>query len=386
MTNHNTLFTNIMKFVHQTGARCHDIRLFKTLIWAVVGIILSQKPHFSQWSIYRPDGTKAASKARKFSRWLHNDRIKPMAIYRQFVMSFLEQWENEVLYVALDTSQLWKKFLIVRLSLVYSGRALPLGWVVIASGGATVHVARYQRLLAQIKELIPESCRVVLLADRAFGDVELFKLLKQLGWHFRIRLKHNVWFYDQFHRGRQAKSLNLPLGKGEFYQQIWVTKQKYGSLHLAAAHVITPHGAEKWAIVSDEPVGRQTFDEYGLRFCIEENFLDDKSAGFNLESSRLYDSNALSRLCLLIAIATLYLVSTGQVVESLGFRPQIDTHWRRGLSYLQLGWRWCKQAVIQNTWLLDFLWIPPDSQAEPVIASWPQFYRPKFELHDVVYL
>ena len=31
-----------------------------------------------------------------------------------------------------------------------------------------------------------------------------------------------------------------------------------------------------WAIISDDPTEMETFDEYGLRFDIEENFLDDK--------------------------------------------------------------------------------------------------------------
>jgi hypothetical protein len=44
---------------------------------------------------------------------------------------------------------------------------------------------------------------------------------------------------------------------------------------------------ELWLIVSSEPVSLQTCQEYGLRFDIEENFLDDKSNGFNWEKSGL---------------------------------------------------------------------------------------------------
>jgi hypothetical protein len=36
---------------------------------------------------------------------------------------------------------------------------------------------------------------------------------------------------------------------------------------------------EPWAIVSDEPTGLKTFDEFGLRFDIEESFLDDTGSG-----------------------------------------------------------------------------------------------------------
>ncbi len=160
------------------------------------------------------------------------------------------------------------------------------------------------------------------------------KIVKQLGWHFRIRLKSDTWIYLTNGQRQQIRALMPPVGKGTCHAHVQITEQKYGPLHLAIAHVITPQGTEKWAIVSDEPVGRHTFDEYGLRFNIEENFPDDKSAGFNLENSRLQDSMAISRLCLILAVATVYLVSSGTAVVTLGLRLVVDTHWRRGLSYL----------------------------------------------------
>jgi len=52
----------------------------------------------------------------------------------------------------------------------------------------------------------------------------------------------------------------------------------------------------------------KTFEEYRLRFDIEENFLDDKSNGFQLESSLIRSAKALERLCLVLALTTLYLV------------------------------------------------------------------------------
>ena len=42
------------------------------------------------------------------------------------------------LYVALDTSMLWNTYCIVRLSVIYRGRAIPLVWCVLAHGSATV--------------------------------------------------------------------------------------------------------------------------------------------------------------------------------------------------------------------------------------------------------
>jgi hypothetical protein len=383
MTNHNTLFYNIMKFIRDGHSAFHDLRILETFVWAIVGVIESKKPHFSHWLPFRTGSAKAASKERQFSRWLHNDKIRPMLIYQTFIKQILAEWCGQTAYLALDTTQLWKQFVIVRLSLVYCGRAIPLGWVVCASGSATISVARYQRMLAQVAAQIPSSTKVVLLADRGFGHIDLMKIASQLGWHFRIRLKSDTVIYLANGRRHQVRTLMPPLGKGCCYAHVWITEQKFGSLHLAIAHVITPNGSEKWAIISDELVGRHTFDEYGLRFDIEENFLDDKSAGFNLEDSLLQDSMAISRLCLILAIATVYLVSTGTAIDVSGLRFMVDTHWRRGLSYLQIGWRWCKHAVANQKWLLSFLWLPPNPDPEPAIASWKQFYRPMYELHSL---
>ncbi len=48
-------------------------------------------------------------------------------------------------------------------------------------------------------------------------------------------------------------------------------------------------------------------------------------------------ADALTRLGLILATATLYLVSTGTAIVSLGLRHLVDTHWQRGLSYFQIG-------------------------------------------------
>jgi len=43
------------------------------------------------------------------------------------------------------------------------------------------------------------------------------------------------------------------------------------------------------------------------------------------------------------------LVSTGTAIVTLGLRVLIDTHWQRGLSYFQIGWRWIRYAFAHST-------------------------------------
>jgi hypothetical protein len=230
------------------------------------------------------------------------------------------------------------------------------------------------------------SSRVVLLADRGFVDVALMQLARDLGWHFRLRLKSNLWVYRATHRRQKVRTLMPQPGGARFMRSVWLTQQRFGPLHLALAHVRTRNGYEKWAILSDEPVGLATVDEYGLRFDIEENFLDDKSAGFHLESSQIRDAAALARLCLILAVATVYLVSTGTAVVEMGHRHQVDAHWQRGLSYFQLGWRWIRQALTRGQRLLRFLWLSAEPDPEPAYASRKQLEEPDLWLSCIEWL
>jgi hypothetical protein len=386
MSNHNTLFNNSMHFVCSSRVRFHDLRLLTTFVWAIVGLLISESINLSQWLLFRSGPAKASSKQRQLSRWLHNPKINPMAVYLPFVQQALLEWTGETMYLALDTSQLWNRYAIVRLAMVYRGRALPLGWTVLNSGSATVALERYQSILVQVASVIPADSQVVLLADRGFLDVKLMQLSRDLGWHFRIRIKSSIWIYRATKRRRKVKTLMPAPGCARFFTRVWLTEQRLGPVHLALAYVQTDNGYEKWAIVSDEPAGLETLDEYGLRFDIEENFLDDKSAGFDLESSEIRDANALSRLCLILAVATIYLVSTGTAVVEMGRRWVVDTHWQRGLSYFQIGWRWVKRALHCGEKLLAFMWLSAVPDPEPAMASWKQFLKPDLRLSRIEWL
>lgn len=376
MNNHNTLFTKLMRFIGSSGVRFHDLRAMLTCAWACVGLLVHQTVHLSQWALARPGVQKAASKQRQLLRWIHNDKIEPMRVFRPLLRTVLQQWQGQRIYVALDTSQLWNRFVIIRLALIYRGRAIPLGWVVCASKSATVHLAKYQHMLAEVAYCMPPTITVTLLADRAFCDLKLFKLLRQVGWHYRIRAKQSLWVYRATKGRRKLSALFPQAGGVHLYSHIWLTEKRYGPLHLVCAHVRTLDGFVLWAVISDEPVSLKTLDEYEQRFCIEEGFLDDKSAGFQLESSQLHDSAALERLLLVLAITTIYLTSTGTAIVEMQRRHLVDTHWERGLSYFQIGWRWVRSALLHGYKLLDFIWLSPEPDPCPAVASQRRAAKP----------
>jgi hypothetical protein len=91
---------------------------------------------------------------------------------------------------------------------------------------------------------------------------------------------------------------------------------------------------EPWAVITDEEPSRQTLWQYGLRFRVEELFLNSKSAVFQLEESKIRSVQALERLYLVIALALLFAVCeavsfrTSQVmaIQLQGLRQRVDPH------------------------------------------------------------
>ena len=281
-----------------------DLRHRKTLAWMMVGLICAKTVSLGAWTPFVVSQAPYAQRlVRCFSRWLDNNRITVEPLYGPLIEKAVVGWVGKRMYVALDTSMLWNTYCLIRLSVIYRGRAVPLVWRVIEHRSAAVSFETYQDLLNEAKSRLPFACKVVFLADRGFADTQLMGHLRGLGWHFRIRIKSTFWIYPSHLAPFRVGEIALKPGYLSCWQEVSITDKHFGPVHLAVAR---PLGSDEyWYVVSDEAAELKTLEEYGLRFDIEENFLDDKSNGFQLESSLIRSAKALERLCFVLAMTTL---------------------------------------------------------------------------------
>ncbi len=377
------LYNTIIKILSQ-HKKWLDVRHKFTLAWMVVGLIRSEKISPTAWVPYVESRAQyAQSTQRRFQRWVYNDRINVGELYDPLIEGALSEWGDNTLYLALDTSRLFEEYCLIRISVIFRGRAVPVVWKVIEHKSSTVAYEVYKELLDDASNLLPAGVRVVFLADRGFADTNLMRHVKELGWHFRIRIKCSFLVYQEG-AFRNVDEFPLQPGEAVFLNHVCLTWQKYGTVHLALG--CSPDGKERWYVASDEPVGIETFCEYGLRFDIEENFLDDKSNGFQLESSKIRSAEGLERLCMVIAVATLYLVSQGVEVVRKGKRRLVDSHWFRGMSYLKIGWRWVKTALTKGWRLCSKLRLVGGRDPKPAIASLRSARKHQPPVFRVIYL
>jgi hypothetical protein len=103
--------------------------------------------------------------------------------------------------------------------------------------------------------------------------------------------------------------------------------------------------------------------------------LDDQSNGFQLESSLIRSAAALERLCLVLALTTLYLVAQGTEVVPQGKRRWVDPHGFRGQSYLKIGWHWITLALSRGYKLVTRMHLAGGADPDPAMASKSQYQK-----------
>lgn len=379
----------LSSWLEQAADWSHRTHL-NTCAWMVVALLQSNSVNLTDWLRHLPGrAQKAQSRQRRLQRWLYNPRINPQRLYARLIRIALADWEDECLYLSLDTSLFWDEFCLVRLALVHRGRAIPLSWRVLRHPSASVSFEQYRTVLAQTRSRLPDGVTVILLADRGFVHTQLMDwLTHEWGWHYRIRLKRNGWIWRRGRGWQQLSAFHFGWGEALKLHHVYLHKdQRYGPVHL----IVGRNGVngEFWAIVSDQPTRLQTFAEYGLRFDIEESFLDDQSNGWNMQRSKLRSVAALSRLWLILALATLYLTAQGVDVVERGRRRWVDPHWFRGQSYLRIGLEWVHTALRQGWRLLTQVRLVTHHDPDPAKASIPQHrrrtYRLEFKLSTLDY-
>lgn len=195
MNQHPPLYNQLMQYLRQYS-HYSDKRHLITLSWMVMGVLLSQSLHLTEWEPYvMSRATKAQSYQRRWGRFLSNRKVEVEKIYLSLLMAAIANWSKTRIYLALDTTMLWNKYCMTHLSIICNGRAIPFLWSVIEHNSATIGFEVYRPLLRKASWLLRNQNDVMLLADRGFANQALLKWLNSRSWHYSIRIPSDtlVW-------------------------------------------------------------------------------------------------------------------------------------------------------------------------------------------------
>jgi hypothetical protein len=259
MTDAKALHRDLMKALlsHLPRTVYGDIRRVVTLAWAVVGLCLTRTVRLTAWAeVVEGRATYAASRGRRFARWLHHAAIDPTKWYPPILKAALRDWTPQARwYVALDTTVLGP-FVLIRASLVYRGRAIPLAWKALRHASAMVSFEAYQPLVAQVRTLLPAGSTSTVLADRGFLHEQLIRYTQQHHWHYRIRMLGSTLVQQPHHSVRAVEQLRPAPGHAHFYHNVTIFGTAVGPVHLVVAQPVDAPTTPGILPVMNSPVGK----------------------------------------------------------------------------------------------------------------------------------
>lgn len=100
----------------------------------------------------------------------------------------LSWWEGTQLALAVDATTLGQRFVVLVVSVVYRGCAIPVAWPVLAATEKHAWRGEWLRMLRQVRTVVPRRFFVIVLADRGLYARWLFQRIVRLGWHPLLRI------------------------------------------------------------------------------------------------------------------------------------------------------------------------------------------------------
>ena len=290
---------------------------------AVVGVVhaVSLSIHAIGIGLAAARGLQTKHAIKQVDRLLSNPALNVWALFAHWVPHVVAM--DTAIVVALD----WTDFdadghATIMLSLVTPhGRALPLVWRSVPKAQLKGHRNQYEdEVLLRLHEVLPAGVRVTVLADRGFGDQQLYAVLRDFGFDFIVRFRGNVTVESRTGETRPAQDWVPPNGTVRQLRGARVTQDRT-ALDLVVC--VQARGMEApWclAVGSATLTGAQAVHLYGRRFTIEEAFRDvkDPRYGLGLSTTHIGDPRRRDRLLLICAMATTLLTLLGRAGESLG--------------------------------------------------------------------
>lgn len=227
----------------------------------------------------------------------------------------LRHWPGGQLPLALDATTLGTRFVVLCISVVYRGTAIPVAWKVLPALAKQSWREPWLQLLRQLHGVVPADYTVIALADRGLWAKWLFEGIAALGWHPLMRVNAGGSFRPEgWVRFRPLKSFTPRVGlRWAGRGTAFATK---GSQLPCTLLAYWGEGhAEPWLVLTDlePPAGEARW--YGWRAWIEQGFKDGKRGGWQWQHTRMTDPGRAERLWLVLAVATLWLLRVGGEAE-----------------------------------------------------------------------
>ncbi len=139
----------------------------------------------------------AQSLRQRLRDWLHDGKDKATPCQSEVDVGvclvgllrwIVSCWKGEEIALAIGTTTLRDRITALVVSVLCQGSAIPVAWKLLPGAGEGKWMRAYLRLLRKLKEAVPPSFRVLVLADRGLWSPRLFFCVERLEWFPLLRI------------------------------------------------------------------------------------------------------------------------------------------------------------------------------------------------------
>ena len=218
-------------------------------------------------------------------------------------------WQGTQLALAIDATTLGQRFVVLAISVVYRGCAIPVAWVILPAGAKHAWRPEWLRLLRRLRPASPQGWPVIVWADRGWYAPWLFRRITRLGWHPFLRINTGGSFRATGATCWRPLTRFVPQpGTSWRGTGLAFTRNQVACTLLARWE---EGYKDPWLILTDLRPEASDAGWYGLRAWIEQGFKITKRAGWQWHRTRMSAPDRAARLWLAVAVATLWLLSVG---------------------------------------------------------------------------
>jgi hypothetical protein len=210
------------------------------------------------------------------------------------------------------------------------GRATPLVWLSVDKTTLKKRRNAYEyRVLVRLAELLPANVKVLIVADRGFGDKKLYAVLSEdLKFDYVIRFRGNIQVTAADGEARPAADWVGPGGRARTLRGGAVTAERYA---VGAVVCVQAKGMkEPWCLAASMPDAdaKSLIALYAKRWSIECGFRDTKDLrfGMGMAAMRVSTPERRDRLWLISAFAVALLTLLGAAGEALGYDRHLKSN------------------------------------------------------------
>jgi len=327
MSAHLVLYQTLLQRIAATLPSSIRRSTITRLALLVTGILAAKSTVLAQIAaeLHALDLTDAACPEhieRRLRRTLNDPFLVPATCYAPVLHQVLD-WDalrrgSRQVVLTVDDSSKADQIHLFRVSLTYWGGSLPLAWAIWDQNVAQDeghYWRQVDHVFDQVAALLPGRLSVVIVADRAFAVPNFLDRCARHGWHWVVRLTTTGSHRFRERRGRdvgvrellgqhlghpgQRWKVSGALFKGAGWREVSIVGQ-WGMGAKEALVVMSDLGA-KWVVLA----------LYERRFWCEPGFRNDKSRGWQWETSQVQGVVHHKRLLLGMAWASLVAVCAG---------------------------------------------------------------------------